>query len=38
LEAKPTDSRVWYSLGQVYANMGQQAKAEDAFKKAEQYK
>jgi Flp pilus assembly protein TadD len=38
LEAKPTDARVWYSLGQVYANMGEKDKAEAAFKKAEQYK
>jgi tetratricopeptide (TPR) repeat protein len=38
LEVKPGDSRVWLSLGQVYANMGNQEKAEEAFKKAEQLK
>ncbi len=38
LEIKPSDARVWYSLGQVYANMGEKDKAESAFKKAEQYK
>ncbi|MFA5806550.1 MAG: tetratricopeptide repeat protein [Melioribacteraceae bacterium] len=38
LELKPGESRVWISLGQVYANLGMKDKAEDAFKKAEQYK
>ena len=38
LSIKPEDSRVWFSLGQVYANMGEKDKAEAAFKKAEQYK
>lgn len=38
LEVKPGEARVWISLGQVYANLGMKDKAEDAFKKAEQYK
>ena len=38
LEVKPTEARVWISLGQVYANMGNEEKAAEAFKKAEQYK
>jgi tetratricopeptide (TPR) repeat protein len=38
LEIKPNEARVWLSLGQVYANMGNQEKAEAAFKKAEQVK
>lgn len=38
LELKPGEGRVWISLGQVYANLGMKDKAEEAFKKAEQYK
>jgi tetratricopeptide (TPR) repeat protein len=38
LTAKPNESRVWLSLGQVYANLGMKDKAEESFKKAEQYK
>ncbi len=38
LKIKPTEGRVWLSLGQVYANLGEKDKAEEAFKKAEQYK
>ena len=38
LEIKPGESKVWLSLGQVYANLGMKDKAEEAFKKAEQYK
>lgn len=38
LEIKPGEARVWLSLGQVYANLGMKDKAEEAFKKAEQYK
>lgn len=38
LELKPSEGRVWISLGQVYANLGMKDKAEEAFKKAEQYK
>ncbi|MEW5843592.1 MAG: tetratricopeptide repeat protein [Bacteroidota bacterium] len=38
LTIKPNESRVWTSLYQVYANLGKKEKAEEAFKKAEQYK
>jgi tetratricopeptide (TPR) repeat protein len=38
LTVKPNETRVWLSLGQVYANLGKKDKAEEAFKKAEQYK
>ncbi|MFA7227962.1 MAG: tetratricopeptide repeat protein [Melioribacteraceae bacterium] len=38
LQVKPSEGRVWISLGQVYANLGMKDKAEEAFKKAEQYK
>lgn len=38
LEIKPDESKVWISLGQVYANLGMKDKAEEAFKKAEQFK
>ncbi len=38
LEVKPGESKVWLSLGQVYANLGMKDKAEEAFKKAEQFK
>lgn len=38
LEIKPGESRVWISLGQVYAVLGDGKKAEESFKKAEQYK
>ena len=37
LEVKPGESRVWLSLGQVYANLGVNDKVEEAFKKSEQY-
>ncbi|PKL83276.1 MAG: hypothetical protein CVV24_05720 [Ignavibacteriae bacterium HGW-Ignavibacteriae-3] len=37
LSIKP-EGRVYISLGQVYANLGMKDKAEEAFKKAEQYK
>jgi tetratricopeptide (TPR) repeat protein len=38
LEIKPGEGRVWTSLAQVYANLGMKNEAEEAFKKAEQYK
>lgn len=38
LSIKPNEARVWVSLYQVYANLGKKDKAEEAFKKAEQYK
>ena len=38
LEVKPGETKVWVSLGQVYANLGMKEKAEEAFKKAEQFK
>jgi len=37
VQVKP-EARVYVSLGQVYANLGMKEKAEEAFKKAEQYK
>ncbi len=38
LAIKPNEERVWISLYQVYANLGMKEKAEEAYKKAEQYK
>ncbi len=38
LEIKPSEGRVWTSLAQVYANLGMKKEAEEAFKKAEQFK
>lgn len=38
VELKPDEAKVWVSLYQVYANLGMKEKAEEAFKKAEQYK
>lgn len=38
LTIKPSEARVWINLYQVYANLGMKEKAEEAFKKAEQYK
>jgi len=38
LSVKPNDSRVWLSLGQVYANLGQEEKSKAAFKKADENK
>ncbi|MCX6171075.1 MAG: tetratricopeptide repeat protein [Ignavibacteriales bacterium] len=38
LEIKPGEGKVWTSLAQVYANLGMKKEAEEAFKKAEQYK
>ncbi|MHB9041779.1 MAG: tetratricopeptide repeat protein [Melioribacteraceae bacterium] len=38
LEIKPAEGRVWTSLAQVYANLGMKKEAEEAYKKAEQYK
>jgi len=37
VQVKP-EAKVFISLGQVYANLGMKDKAEEAFKKAEQYK
>ena len=38
LTLKPKEPTLWELLGQVYANLGMQDKANDAFKKAEEYK
>jgi tetratricopeptide (TPR) repeat protein len=38
LSIKPNEPRVWISLGQVYANLGQEDKSKAAFKKADEYK
>ncbi|TSA26588.1 MAG: hypothetical protein D4R68_07085 [Ignavibacteriales bacterium] len=38
LSKKPNDSRVWISLGQVYANLGEAEKSKAAFKKADEVK
>lgn len=38
LTVKPNEAKVWVSLYQVYANLGMKEKAEEAYKKAEQYK
>jgi tetratricopeptide (TPR) repeat protein len=38
LTLKPKEPSLWELLGQVYANLGMQEKANDAFKKAEEYR
>jgi tetratricopeptide (TPR) repeat protein len=38
LTLKPKEPTLWELLGQVYANLGMQDKANEAFKKAEEYK
>ena len=38
LTLKPKEPALWELLGQVYANLGMQDKANDAFKKAEEYR
>jgi tetratricopeptide (TPR) repeat protein len=38
LSIKPNDARVWMSLGQVYANLGEIEKSKAAFKKADENK
>jgi tetratricopeptide (TPR) repeat protein len=38
LSLKPKEPSLWELLGQVYANLGMQDKANEAFKKAEEYK
>ena len=38
LSVKSNDARVWMSLGQVYANLGEAEKSKAAFKKADEVK
>jgi tetratricopeptide (TPR) repeat protein len=38
LTIKPNEPRIWISLGQVYALLGQAEKSSAAFKKADEYK
>lgn len=38
LESNPEDSSIWDYLGKVYANLGETAKSQEAFDKADLYK
>ena len=38
LATNPKEPQIWELLGRVYANIGNQAKSEEAFKKADQYR
>lgn len=38
LEINPEESAIWNLLGKVYANIGQSDKANEAFKRADEYK
>jgi len=38
LSVRPNEPKVWMSLGQVYANLGEADKSKAAFKKADEYK
>ena len=38
LEEKPEDANIWNYLGKVYANLGETAKSQEAFDKADLYK